>query len=175
MSENNRRPELSEIAPHAKAYVDLVPGSDVLAALSDQIGKTLALARSVGEDRSSTFRYAPGKWTVKETVGHLADTERILSCRALRLARRDTTALPGFEQDDYVAAASSNERKLEDLLGELQAVRQSTLALLRSLPADAWARRGHISNWDLSVRGIAFTSAGHELHHCKILQEKYLG
>lgn len=168
-----RRPHENEIAPHARTYVDHVYSDDVIQVLTEQIGKTVALIRPLGEE-GSLFGYAPGKWTVKQTIGHLSDTERILSCRTLRIARGDTTPLPGFEQDDYVPNAGSNERKLDDLLQELIAVRESTLALVRGLPPEAWDRRGTTSTASVTVRGLVFTMAGHELHHFEILKTRYL-
>ena len=168
------RPDHSELAPHAIAYFRLVQEDDVLRAFRQQIAQTVALLKALDDERASNFRFAPGKWTVKEIVGHLSDVERILSSRALRIARGDETPLPGFEQDNYVLTAESNKRELKDLLDELQVVRDSTLALFRSLPEEAWLRQGRVSEWNLTVRGIAFTIAGHELHHLKILREQYL-
>jgi hypothetical protein len=164
---------VNEFAPHAKVYVEHVYSEDVIQVLGDQIGKTVALIRPFGEELSR-LAYAPGKWTVKQTIGHLSDTERILSCRTLRIARGDTTPLPGFEQDGYVPNAGSNERKLDDLLQEFVAVRESTLALVRGLPSEAWNRRGTTSGASVTVRGLVFTIAGHELHHFKILEDRYL-
>ena len=167
------RPKENEFAPHAKIYVDRVQSEDVIQVLADQIGKTVALLRPLGEERS-LFAYAPGKWTVKQTIGHLSDTERVHSYRVLRIARADKTPLPGFEQDEYVPYAASNERKLEDLLHELTVVRESTLALVRSLSANAWDRVGTASGFPVTVRGLVFTIAGHELHHVNLLEDKYL-
>jgi hypothetical protein len=168
------RPDSSEIAPHAVAYLDLIPGDDVLSVLAGQVNKTIALLKPLSEEHASTFAYEPGKWTVKQIIGHLIDCERIFACRALRLARADTTPLPGFEQDSYVVTADSNRRPLAALLDELRSVRESSLMLLRSLPESAWLRSGRVSDWTLSVRGIAYTLTGHELHHFRILQERYL-
>lgn len=168
-----RRPHENEFSPHAKIYIENVYCDDVSQVLAEQTDKTLVLVRSFGEEHS-LFAYAPGKWTVKQTIGHLSDTERILSGRALRIARGDTTPLPGFEQDDYVPYAGSNERKLEDLLEEFIAVRKSTLALVRSLAPEAWDRRGTTSGVSVTVRGLVFTIAGHELHHFNILDSRYL-
>ena len=173
MAANPGRPDPAEIAPHAKIYVDLVPGTDVLKLLAEQVGQTTSLVRAMGEKRAGEFAYAPGKWTPKQIVGHLSDTERIFTYRALRIARQDKTPLPGFEQDDYVEASGANDRTLDDLLNEFRMVRESSLALFGSLPLNAWARKGRVSDWELSVRGIAFTASGHELHHFKILQERY--
>src|ERR1700722_1322390 len=125
-------PNEDEFFPHAKIYVDLVPPGDVIESLASQIDKTVALLKPIGDKRATVLAYAPGKWTVKQAIGHMSDTERIFGYRALRIARGDTTPLPGFEQDDYVPNAGSNERTLDDLLQELLIVRQSTLALVRS-------------------------------------------
>ena len=170
----NTRPEASEIAPHAKIYVDLVPGEDVLETLSTQIQRSRRAFESMGEQRAGSFMYAPGKWTAKQVLGHLIDTERIFDYRVLRIARGDSTPLSGFEQNDYVLTAGSEERSLDDLIDEFQIVRQSSLKLFRSLPPEAWDRRGQVSDWSLTVRGIVFTTAGHELHHYRILQDRYL-
>jgi DinB superfamily len=168
------RPGASEIAPHARTYVDLVPERDIEYTLEHQIEATLELLKPVEDGFATEFSYAPDKWTIKQIIGHLTDTERIFSCRALRIARGDTTPLPGFEQDDYVRTASSNERTLAGLIAEFRSVRQSTLALFESFSAEAWMRKGRVNDWNLSVRGIAFTMAGHELHHAGILRERYL-
>jgi hypothetical protein len=168
------RPLSSEYAPHARGYVDLVKGDDLIHLLSEQLKETVALVEPLGDDYASIFRYEPGKWTVKEIIGHLSDCERIFAYRMLRLGRQDTTPLPPFEQNGYVAAAGSNHSPLHNLLQEFKAVRTSTLWLLRGLPSEAWARSGRVSDWTVTVRGIAFTAAGHELHHRKILRERYL-
>ena len=168
------RPDPSEFAPHAKAYVDLVPEGDFLGHLAQQVETTGALLQPVDEDRASTFTYAPGKWTIKQTIGHLSDTERILACRALRMARADTTPQPGFEQDDYVQSAHASRRTMASLLDEFRSVRQATLSLFKSFSPEDWTRQGPVSNWHLTVRGIAFTLAGHELHHLRILNKLYL-
>jgi DinB superfamily len=167
-------PDDNELAPHAKPYVTLVPEGNITDLLAAQGKRTLKLLEPVSDDYAAIFAYAPGKWTIKQILGHLIDTERIFATRALRLARNDATPLPGFDQDDYVASAGSNSRKLSDLLNEFRLVRESTLALYQSFPLEAWTRRGLVNNWHLSVRGIAFTTAGHELHHVKILQDRYL-
>ena len=168
------RPDLEEIAPHAKAYVDLVPDGDITKQLSDQVHETLALLQSVDEEHASHFTYAPGKWTIKQIVNHLTDIERIFAYRALRLARKDTTPLPGFEEADFANAVASNDRTLRSLLDEFRAARESTVHLYRSLSGESWMQRGSVNDRLISVRGIAFTTAGHELHHRKILRQRYL-
>jgi hypothetical protein len=164
------RPDASEYAPHAAAYVELVPGGDVLSVLAGEILKTIALFRPL----TPSCSYAPGKWTVKQMVQHMIDTERIFSCRVLRVARNDQTPLPGFEQDDYVASGPVDHRQYEDLLDEFQMVRKASLALYQSLLPEAWMRRGTVSDRSVTVRGLIFTTAGHELYHGKLVRERYL-
>lgn len=168
------RPDPSEYSGFNAAYVDAVEGSDLLSALPANLDATLALLASVDPAMAAAFRYDTGKWTINEVVGHLTDTERILSYRALRLARADRTPLPGFEQDGYIATGVFNSRTLSDLLDEFRAVRHATISLLRGLPPDAWMRQGIVSGKPATVRGLAFVLAGHELHHVRILRERYL-
>ena len=168
------RPESSEYPPYAAVYVDLVAGDQILRLLATQLEQSTALLKSVDDRRASEFAYAPGKWTIKQVLGHIIDTERIFSYRAHHVARNDPGVLPGFEQDDYVAAGGFNERSLKSLLDEFRAIRQSTIALFANLPQQAWMRQGNANKYNVTVRGIAFLAAGHELHHMKILREKYL-
>jgi hypothetical protein len=167
------KPEPSEYAAYYRKYVDLVEGDDVLAALEGQIGGSLATLRGVAPE-DSLRRYAPGKWSLRELVGHLIDSERIFAYRALRFARRDRAELPGFEQDDYVAAAASDERAWSDLLAELEAVRRTTVLLFRGLRPEAWLRRGVANGNEISVRALAWAIAGHERHHLGIVRDRYL-
>jgi hypothetical protein len=168
------RPDDSEFAPYAKIYVDLVTTPDVLGALSAQIDSTLALLEPIEDRFAATHTYAPGKWTIKEVAGHVIDTERIFGYRALCIARNDQASLPGFEQNDYVRFSGSNQRPWRDLLDEFRIVRQSSIALFRGLPNDAWSRRGTANQTSLTVRGLAYLIAGHELHHVGILRDRYL-
>lgn len=168
------RPAPSEFSPHAKSYVDLVPEGDLIAGLERQLRETVSLLKSVDEASAGTVAYEPGKWSIKQITGHISDAERIFATRVLRIARGDQTPLPGFEQDDYVASAGSNQRTLADLIAEYESVRNATLTLLRSLTPEAWLRKGLANKSDQSVRGIVFTLAGHELHHVRILRERYL-
>lgn len=167
------RPEPSEHAPYASAYIDLVEGGDILRAFTVQQANVLEFLRPLSEEVAQSA-YAPGKWTLKQVVGHITDTERIFTYRALCLARGETAPLPGFDQDEYIKAAHFNACSLASLLEEFRAVREATLALYWSLPAEAWHRRGTVNNYSATVRGLAFTSAGHERHHMKILRERYL-
>ncbi len=165
-------PDASEYAPYYGRYITLV-GGDVVAALEDQPRETLALLYTLSDEQGN-YRYAPGKWSIKEMLGHLIDAERVFSCRALRFARDDSTPLPSFEQDDYVRSANFADRRLADLIEEFVCVRRATVWLFRTLSPEAWMRRGVASGNPVSVRAVAFIIAGHELHHQRELQEKYL-
>jgi hypothetical protein len=166
------RPESGEYAPYYEAYIALVPGNDIVGVLEAQRKQMMQLFAARSE-RDGNFRYAPEKWTVKEVLGHVSDTERIFAYRALRIARGDQTPLSGFEQDDYVRAGGFGERTLADLAEEFAHVRNATVALFRSVGKDAWLRRGIANKNEVSVRALAFIVAGHELHHRHILEERY--
>ena len=140
--------------------------------LRSQLAETLALIKSIPEARGD-YRYAEGKWTIKEVIGHVIDAERIFAYRALRFARGDSTPLSGFEQDDYVPNGSFNKRSLSDLADEYEHVRRSTISLFANLDQEAWNRRGISNNNESSVRGLAFITAGHERHHVEILRTRY--
>jgi uncharacterized damage-inducible protein DinB len=166
-------PEPGEYAPYYEKYISLIPGNDILATLEDQRRQTLLLL-SGRTDADGDLRYAPGKWSVKEVLGHLNDTERIFAYRALRISRGDQTPLAGFEQDDYVRNGPFARRPLEDLIEDYIAVRRATISLFRNLDEAAWTRRGVASENEVTVRALAYMIAGHELHHRRILEEKYL-
>jgi hypothetical protein len=167
------RPDPSEYAPYYGKYIELVEGADIVATLERQMSGMLALLAGVPEGRS-LFRYEPGKWNVREVVGHINDTERIFAYRMLRIARGDATPIEGFDQDAYAAASPSGGVPLADLAREFAAIRGATVALLRHLDETAWARRGTANRNEVSVRALAWIAAGHELHHRKALREKYL-
>jgi DinB superfamily len=166
------RPVAGDYAPYAEQYVVLVSGDDILGALGNQLKQTTTLFSGRSE-RDGNFRYAPGKWTVKEVVGHVADTERIFAYRAMRFARGDQTPLSGFEQDDYVRGARFTERRLADVVEEYADVRRANVDLFRSLDDEAWRRRGVANNSPVTVLALAYIIAGHELHHRKIIEERY--
>lgn len=166
------RPEPGEYVPYYDRYISLVPGTDILGTLDAQRRQMLILL-SGHDDSDGNFRYAPDKWSVKEVLGHVCDTERIFAYRALRIGRGDRTPIEGFEQDDYVRNGPFANRPLAELIEEYIAVRRATLTLLRNLDETAWTRRGIANNNEVSVRAIAYTIAGHEIHHRRILEEKY--
>ena len=166
------RPPRSEYDPYYQRYISLVPEEDVLIALDQQLSETMILLRGLSEQHGA-FRYESGKWSVKEVLGHLIDTERVMSYRALRIARGDRTPIEGFEQDDYVRNGPFAKIALAELIEDYIAVRRATLTLLRNLDEQAWARRGIANKNEVSVRALAYLTAGHELHHRRILEEKY--
>jgi len=167
------RPEPGEYAPFYETYVSLIAETDVVGALERQTAEALALLRPIPEGRGG-HRYEPGKWSVKQLVGHIIDAERIFAYRALAIARGDRRPLPGMDQDEYMAGADFDALPLSGLVEEFEAVRRSTLLLLRHLPAEAWQRRGTASDNEVSVRALAYIIAGHGAHHLRILRERYL-
>jgi hypothetical protein len=167
------RPNSDEYAPYYEKYVSLAARGDITATLNQQLGSTLNLLRGIDETQAGR-RYAPDKWSIKELVGHVIDTERIFSYRALRFARNDQSPLSGFEQDDYVKTANFDGRLLSDLASEFEYVRRSNIELFKSLSEDAWSRRGTANAVEVSVRALAFIMAGHEAHHVQILKTRYL-
>jgi len=167
------KPAKSEFLPFYERYIATVPEGDVVSTLTTQIGETLELLRSLPAS-VSTYRYAPDKWSVNQLIGHLIDSERIFSDRALRFARNDPTPLPGFEQDDYARTSTFDAYPLSELADELEAVRQSTIYLFRHMDDEAWTRRGVANNAEVSVRALAYIIAGHELHHREVLTSRYL-
>lgn len=168
------RPQPGEYADYAQADIDLVQGDDILRILDRQMVETQRLLGRVADRHAATLSYAPGKWTLKQVVGHLSDDERIFAYRALCLARNDPKPLPGFEEKDYVTFGGFETRRFEELLDELRIVREATLAFLRGLTREAWLRKGIVNGYPASVRGLAFHIAGHELHHLRVVKEKYL-
>ena len=172
MSRAAMKPTADEHAPYYSRYVSLVPDGEIVEILSRQLEETLALLRSISEERAGES-YEPGKWTVKELVGHMIDAERIFAYRALRIARGDRTPLAGFEQDDYVRNGNFAGYTLEALARELELVRRANVLMFEHLAEEAWSRRGTASDAEVSVRAIAYILAGHELHHQAILVERY--
>ncbi len=166
------RPEPGEYAPYHEQYISLVPGSDILFALESGLRQTTILFAARSE-RDGEFRYAPDKWSVKEVLGHISDCERHFAYRAMRFARNDKAPVEGFEQDDYVRNGGFGGRRLADLAAEFSHVRNATLALFRGFDGEAWLRRGVANKNEVTVRALAWITAGHELHHRRILEERY--
>jgi len=166
------RPQPTEYPEYYANYISKVLGSDILSVLESQRLQMLQLFAGRSEQYGS-FRYAAGKWTVKEVLGHITDTERIFAYRALRFARGDKTPLPGFEQNDYVRSGAFSERSLAGLAEEFGAVRGASIALFRSFNNEAWTRRGMADQKEVTVHALAFIIAGHQMHHRIILEERY--
>jgi hypothetical protein len=167
------RPEPSEYAPHYETYISKVPKGNLLKALEDQRRETQQLLGGLSEAKA-LHRYAPDKWSIKEVVGHVMDSERVFCYRALRFARADGSPLPGFDEKAWVPAGRFDARSLTDLAAELDVVRRATIALLSGLDAEALTRRGTANNNPITVRALAWIIAGHERHHLGIVRERYL-
>jgi len=167
------RPATDEYGQFYGGYVSLVPPGPIVDVLEREGANALRFLEEISESRADRA-YAPGKWTIKEVLGHVMDTERVFSQRALRFGRGDASELPGFDQDRYVPAGGFGVRPLRDIVEEWVAVRRSTVLLFRGLPAEAWLRRGVASGHVVTVRALAWIIAGHELHHRTILAERYL-
>jgi uncharacterized damage-inducible protein DinB len=168
-----KRPRQGDYALYYEKYVELVPSGDFLEILRHQRRELIDLLSPLSDEQAE-FRYALGKWSIKEVIGHITDAERIFACRLLRIARGDRTPLPSFEQEGYVTNGNFSGRKLSDLLEEFSAVREASICLLRSLDNAAWLRRGTANQNEISVLALAFVIAGHERHHRLCLEKQYL-
>jgi uncharacterized damage-inducible protein DinB len=168
-----KRPETGDYATSYEPYISLVPEGEFLQILETQLQDWQRLVGKLSE-AAAGFRYAPDKWSIKEVLGHVTDSERIFAYRLLRIARGDQTPLAGFEQDDYVRTANSSARKRSELLEEFSTVRRATIALVSSLDDAAWVRRGVANQKEISATALAFIIAGHERHHRLVLEERYL-
>ncbi len=166
------RPASNEYAPFYGTYVDGVPEGDLLGFLATQAAETAALLARVSEEKSH-FRYEPGKWTIREVTGHLSDSERVFTYRALTFARADPTALPPFDENAWAASSNAESRPMSTLLEELQLVRAASLALFRGFSATEWERWGTASGKTITVRALAYIVGGHERHHVRVLRDRY--
>jgi hypothetical protein len=167
------RPQANEYAPYFDRYISLVSEDDVVGAIERQSEETAALLATIGEEKAK-FRYAPDKWSIKQLVGHVADSERIFDYRMLCIARGETQPLPGFDENDYMRQATFDALPFSQVVDNLAAVRRASLTLIRSLDDQAWSRSGIANNNKISVRALAFTLLGHERHHLRVLRERYL-
>jgi len=167
------RPEASEYPARYHRYIDLVPEDDVSTAMAEQLDRTVAFLRAIPADDTDR-RYAPGKWTVREVVGHILDTERIFGYRLLTFARGDSVTTPRADEELYVRNAGFSRYPLADWIDEFAQVRRSHVMLVRPLTPDAWTRIGNSSIGPISVRAMAYVMLGHERHHLGIIRDKYL-
>lgn len=168
-----QRPATGEYNPYFDRYISLVPDGDLLELLQQQGGQTVTLLRDINEEKS-TFAYAPGKWTIREVIGHLTDAERVFAYRALSFARGDKAPLPSFEENQWAEVSNATHRPLEDHVDDFIAVRAATLALFRGFTPADFARAGTASGNPVTVRALAYITAGHERHHTQVLRERYL-
>ena len=167
------RPDRGEAAEYYFTYINQVPPGDVIQILEAQTGEYVELLSGIPEQHS-LHKYEPGKWSIREVAAHINDTERLFAYRAFWFARGFESPLPSFDQNVAIPTCGADARTLASHIDEFRAVRASTLALFRNLPADAWLRRGIASDNPFTVRALAFLAAGHVIHHAKILRERYL-
>ncbi len=168
-----KRPSDNDYAPYYADYMKHIEGDDIIKILSDQLVEDKKLFDSISEVKAA-YAYAEGKWTIKEVVGHLIDVERVMAYRALCIARGEKQSLPGFEQDDYVENGKFNKRTLKNLIEELKLVRESNLVMFKNFDEEMLERRGTANNFEVTALSFLFIIAGHQMHHIKILKERYL-
>lgn len=170
---NSNQLPVNEYAGHFATYIQAAANVELFEELEISLHDFIKFVQNIPLDKFD-YRYAEGKWTIKDIIQHIIDTERIFSYRALRISRNDKTPLPGFEENDYVDNTDANGRSIQDLLTEFSAVRQSTLLLYKSLSDEQLKRIGTASNTEISVRALGFVTIGHQKHHQKVFQERYL-
>ena len=173
MNATLKRPEPKESNDYYKTYISKVVGDNFLNVLEMLVPKTVALLSSL-DDSKWNYRYADGKWSIKEVMMHVVDTERIMAYRALRIARNDKTPMPGFEQDDYIPFTNAENRSPESIIAEYKAVRRATIELYKYFNDEMLSRVGTASGNSFTPRALGYVIAGHELHHLGILRERYL-
>ena len=166
------RPAPTDYAEFYANYVSLVPEEEVLSAIETQSSETQKLMASIDETRG-TYRYAEGKWSVKEVFGHITDAERVFGYRALCISRGDQNSLPGFDENEYMRHANFDDWKIGDLAEMYALTRRANIVFFRNLPEEAWNRRGVANNSPVTVRALAYIIAGHERHHLQVLRERY--
>ena len=167
-----KRPEPSEYAPFYAGYVGLVPEDDVLAVLEAQPAEVTRLAAGLPADRE-TYRYGPGKWSVRELLGHVGDGERVFGYRAFCIGRGERIPLPGFDEQEYIAAANYDARPAAELAADFAGLRASNLSVLRNLAPERWAQAGNANGKPVTVRALAWVMAGHVRHHLAVLRDRY--
>lgn len=162
-----------EFNPYYGTYIQKTGVLSLKDDLKNSGEKTISFFKRIPSNKLE-YRYADGKWTIKEIIQHLMDAERIFTYRALRIARKDQTPLPGFEQDDYVLPSQANKRSIEGLINEFKAIKAATVSLYDSFSDEMLMALGKASNSPISVRAIGFIIMGHEIHHCEVIKERYL-
>jgi hypothetical protein len=168
------RPEATEYVEYYGKYIGKVGGTNIVAVLEQQLQPALALLRGIDE-RTADFSYEAGKWSIKELIGHVIDSERVFTYRALVFARNDRAVLPGFDQDHWVKEADYSKVPFSEIVSEFEAVRGATVQLFRNIDPSTWTRKGNANGNDVTPRALAFIIAGHLDHHLEILKSRYLG
>ncbi len=168
-----RRPEKNEYTSYFEEYIKDVQGNEPIRNLEDQFQEIQSLLQSLSNDKAN-YTYSQGKWTIKEVLGHIIDSERIMGYRALCISRKEKQSLPGFEQDDYVKESNFKDRTITNLLEEYRTVRKSTISLFKNFNDDMYYQRGVANDKEVTVLALLYIIAGHEMHHMKILKERYL-
>lgn len=168
----SRRPESGEYNPYYATYIGKVKGDNFIQNLKEQKFETLGILSKLSEEQWN-HKYAPEKWTVKEVMMHIMDTERIFAYRALRIARNDRTPMPGFDQNDYVPYYHAAQRSGSSIMEEYEAIRNSTITLFQNLREEDLGRLGEASGSPVSVLALGYMIAGHEIHHVQLLHERY--
>ncbi|MEO8575409.1 MAG: DinB family protein [Gemmatimonadales bacterium] len=174
MSTTTTAPSRGEAADYYFTYIDQVPAGDIREILQSQLGETLGLLQSISEEKS-LYRYGPDKWSIRQVMSHINDTERVFVFRALWFARGFDSPLPSFDQDIAVNRANADDRSWSSHIEEFHAVRDASVNFFDNLPDDAWTRRGIASDNPFTVHALAYITAGHVAHHCAILKARYLG
>lgn len=169
-----KKSQINPMPPYFDRYIRLVPEEDVHDAFKNSLRSLSTMDTSVLRDIGDKV-YAPGKWTIKDILQHIIDSERIFAYRALRFARKDSTKLHSFEENDYAAAANANVRSLDLILSELESTRVSTMLMYESFDEETLLRRGVSSDKEISVLGLGFTIIGHQIHHFNVINERYVG
>ncbi|MDQ7817879.1 MAG: DinB family protein [Melioribacteraceae bacterium] len=167
------RPDKTEYAEYYHKYVEAVPDGDISDVLEDQLIAAVNLFSNISEDKSKQ-RYAPGKWSIREVLGHIMDAERVFAYRALRFSRGDQKPLQGFDENEYINNSNYDKTNLSLLIEEFLNLRRSTISVFRSMKNEMWLKKGNASGYDVTVRGLAYIIAGHAEHHFEVIKERYL-
>lgn len=167
------KPDTSDLADHFKHYINLVEEEDIIQALAGQGTRDIDFFQSISEEQSD-YQYAPGKWTIKEVLQHIIDSERIFAYRALAIARMEKGVLAGFDEAWYAQHAHPNERKWSDMVKEYRVARDSTIEMAKSFHESDMPKSGPVSTYSISVAQMLFVTVGHVIHHNNIIREKYL-
>ncbi|HYM20373.1 MAG TPA: DinB family protein [Candidatus Kapabacteria bacterium] len=167
-------PERGEYLDYYHQYISLVPGRDLLSYFQTQTESVATLANSLSEEES-LFRYAPNKWSVKDVLCHIIDSEHIFGYRTLRIARGDKTELAGFDENAFAREAHADSRSINDIISEYSAIRHTSIELFKSLDNERLLRTGTANKATVSVRALGYIIAGHEMHHLSVIKARYLG